>query len=56
MKNIDKKLNKFIQLINNYDEKGDVEYPKVLHNLHNHLPFLPEKKKINKCNKLLCNL
>ena len=34
----------------------DVEYPKDLHNLHSVLPFLPEKMKINKCNKLVCNL
>ena len=50
--------------IKNYDEdsdKGyilevDVEYPKNLHNLHSDLPFLPERMKINKCNKLVCNL
>ena len=51
----DKKLNKFIKLIRNYDEdsdKGyilevDVEYSKGLHDLHKDLPFLPEKMKIN---------
>ena len=50
--------------IKNYDEdseKGyifevDVEYPKNLHDLHSHLPFLSERMKINKCNKLVCNL
>ena len=50
--------------IKNYDEdsdKGyilevDVEYPKNLHNLHNDLPFLPERMKISKCNKLVWNL
>ena len=48
----------------NYDEdssKGyilevEVEYPRKLHNLHSDLPFLPERIKINKCNKLACNL
>ena len=48
----------------NYDQdsdKGyilevDVEYPKRLHDLHSYLPFLPERMKINKCNKLVCNL
>ena len=50
--------------IKNYDEdtdKGyilevDVEYPKNLHDLHSDLPFLPERIKIDKCNKLVCNL
>ena len=50
--------------ITNYDDdsdKGyilevDVEYPKNLHDLHSDLPFLPEKMKINKCSKLVCNL
>ena len=50
--------------IKNYDEdtdKGyklevDVEYPKNLHDLHSDLPFLPERMKIDKCNKLVCNL
>ena len=48
----------------NYDEdssKGyilevEVEYPRKLHNLHSDLPFLPERIKINKCNKLAYNL
>ena len=48
----------------NYDEdsnKGyilevDVEYLKNLHDLHIDLPFLPERMKINKSNKLVCNL
>ena len=52
------------ELIKNYDEdsnKGyilevDVEYPKDLHNLHSDLPFLSERMKIKKCNKLVCNL
>ena len=48
----------------NYDEhndKGcilevDVEYPKDLHDLHSDLPFLPERMRVNRCNKLVCNL
>ena len=40
--------------IKNYDE--DVKYPKNLHDLHSNLPFLPERMKINKCSKLVCNL
>ena len=34
----------------------DVEYPKNLHDLHSDIPFLPEIMKVDKCNKLLCNL
>ena len=46
--------------IKNYDENRyflevDVEYPKKLFNLHRDLPFLPERKKNGKCNKLLCD-
>ena len=29
---------------------------KNLHDLHSDLPFLPERMKIDKCNKLVCNL
>ena len=50
--------------IKNYDENGgirfyfdvDVECPKKLHDSHSDLPFLPERMKVNKCNKLICNL
>ena len=34
----------------------DVRYPERLHELHSDLSFLPERMKIDKCNKLLCNL
>ena len=34
----------------------DVEYPKKFFNLHSDLPFLAERTKIEKCNKLVCNL
>ena len=59
MKNLE-----FIKLIKNYDGESDegyilevdVEYPKSFHNLHNDLPFLPERVKINEYNKLGCNL
>ena len=50
--------------IKNCDKDGDkgcileanLEYPKNLHDLHNNLPFLPEGMKIDKRNKLVCNL
>ena len=34
----------------------DVKYPKRLHKLHSDLPFLSERMKSDKCNKLVCNL
>ena len=34
----------------------DVKYLKRLHELHSDLPFLSERMKIDKCNKLVCNL
>ena len=51
----------FIKRYDKDSDKGcilevDVEYSKDLYDLHNGLPFLPERMKINKCNKLLCNL
>ena len=61
VKNVSKIDEEFIK---NYDEdsdKGyilevDVEYPKNLHGLHSDLSFLPERMKIDKCKKLVCNL
>ena len=52
------------EFIKNYDEdsdKGyilevDVKYPENLHGFHEDLPFLPERMKIGKCKKLVCNL
>ena len=50
--------------IKNYDEESDEEYfvevdfqyPEKLHELHNDLPFLPERMKIEKVEKLVTNL
>ena len=51
----------FIKNYNENDNKGyimevDVRYPGSLHVLHSDLPFLPERMKIDKFNKLVCNL
>ena len=34
----------------------DIQYPELLHNLHNNLPFLPEKMASEKVGELLANL
>ena len=52
------------KFIKNYDNdsdigfilKVDIRYPEKLHDLHSDLPFLSERMKINKCNKLVCTL
>ena len=61
----------FMKIYNEISDKGcflkvDVEYPKTLFNgiafrgvalnLHNYLPFLSERNKIKKCNKLVRNI
>ena len=50
LKNYDKDSKK------GYTFEADNECPKDFHDLHSDLPFLPEKMKIKKCNKLVCNL
>ena len=48
----------------NYDEESDegyfqvvdVQYPEKLHERHNDLPFLPERMKLEKFEKLVPNL
>ena len=50
--------------IKNYNENGnkkcffqvDIEYSQHLRKQHNDLPFLSERTKFNKCQKLICNL
>ena len=50
--------------IKSYDEEDDVgyllvvdiEYPKTLRMLHIDLPFLPDRMKVNKVKKFVCNV
>ena len=58
-------LSKFNEdFIKNYYENGnigyflekDIDYPKELFNLHQDLSFLPESKKVNKVEKLICDI
>ena len=51
----------FIRNCDENSDKGyflevDVEYPKELFDLHKDLPFLPESKKVNKVEKLICSI
>ena len=57
-------LNLMKALKKSYNEETDegyflevnVQYPEKLHDLHNELPFLPERMKIEKIKKLIGNL
>ena len=60
-----KKLSKFNEdFIKNYDEnsnkgyflEGEIDYLKELFNLHKDLPFLTETKRVEKVEKLICNI
>ena len=49
----------FIKYYDEDSKKGyilevDVKHLKYLHDLHRDLPYLPERMKINKCNKRVC--
>ena len=61
VRNVSKRDEDFVKNYDEDDGKGyileaDVEYPKNLHDLHSDLPFLPERMKIDKCSKFVCNL
>ena len=61
MEDLSKIVKDFIKNYNEDSDKGhilevDAEYPEKLHDLHSDLPFLPERMKVNMCNKLVCNL
>ena len=58
-------LSKFNEdFIKNYDEnsnkgyflEADIDYLKELFDLHKDLPFLPESKKVNKVEKIICDI
>ena len=59
---MDRRFNE--DFIKNYNKESDeryllevdVQYPEKLHELHNNLPFLPERMKIEKAEKLVANL
>ena len=60
-----KKLSKFKEdCIKKYDENSNkgyflevhIVYPKELFNSHKDLPFLPERKKVEKVEKLICSI
>ena len=59
------KLSRFNEIfIKNYIENSDIgyflkvdfDYSKKLFNLHKDLSFLPERKKVNKVEKLICSI
>ena len=60
-----KRLSKFNKdFIKSYDEDSntgyflevDIDYSKELFNFHKDLPFLPERKKVEKVEKLICSI
>ena len=69
-KNLSKFTKEFIKNYDEDSDKGYIlevdvgyskaeckaRYPENLYDLHSDLPFLPERMKINKCTKLVCNL
>ena len=58
---INEKLKNHIKITKNYDEESDIgyilevdiKYFKNLHDLHSDLTFLPERRKITICSKIV---
>ena len=43
--------------VNDFEQEENIhKFNQELFNLHSDLPFLPERKNIEKCNKLVCNV
>ena len=59
-----RKLSEFKDFIKKYDEDSstgyflevDIDYPKELFNFQKYLPFLPERKKVEKVEKKICSI
>ena len=61
MKNLSKFNEDFIKNCHENSDKGyfrevDIDWTKELFNLHKDLPFLLERKKVNKVGKLICSI
>ena len=61
IKDISKFDESFIKSCDEESDKGyflevDIQYPEKLHDFHKDLPFLPERMKIEKVEKLVANL
>ena len=62
---VEKKISRFNErFIKNYNEDSDrgyflevdVDFPKILFNSHEDLPFLPKREKLEKVEKLVCSI
>ena len=49
-------MNYDVNINEGYIFEATIRYPEKLYNKHKDLPFLPQKEKINKCQKLTCSV